>query len=447
MKIRSNIYPYLSFLLCILQTSLYGMELHKPTVASVNMVHPKNLARLNLGANLESTYKENSEDGIPVEIASLLLSEDFSHVCPLSAGKSGFIFSLASIQRIQYFAFRNENAQGTVSVSLANTCWSFESLKWNQNQKAREFSGNGIVRVDLGASEAKYIRIVFNLTKSGRVAAFGMFGQVNQQDYKMKRRADAGLSAEAKAPKDYLNVDFLGSYSGADVAYVSSSSGDGDPSYITDDRLDTGFGFEPKDVTPTWIIDLREQRILNKVVMSIQAPPGTMKIYLLSKLPTEESKTVFSKTHPFFPVHLSGFIFAALGTQMNLSADKGELQIPDSFFENNLPTGTMQTDAGNQTFSIDFQSQSANYLMILFQPKDAGATASIVVNKISAFGSVELDKDQVVIVYEPEPQSQPPLVNSVDGPPANGEDQHNPEESHPRPPELEPLPVPPVISD
>lgn len=377
----------------------HAVELYRPTYDSKDLKRPKNLSRLNLGATMEMSFKNGKEDAVPSEFAAGLLTEDFSLGCPLKAGTTGFIISLGSIQTISQFHFVAEKGSGMVTVSLSNTFWPLENHKWNLNRKTQKFSDEGDVCVDIGFSEAKYIRVEFELPEGGRISSFSILGKAELLDYKLKRAAEVSSKEKAAKKMDYLNFDFANSIGGGEVIYVSSNSNEKSPAYINDDLLSTAFEFDAADNNPTMILSLKESKILNRISLSVDGPEAEVQVYLLNNLPVE----YMAKKHPR---PLNGFIFAALGTQLILPEIKldglaPQFKLSEAFFEKNKPVESYEMKGGRETISVNFKPQPVNYILQRCNPKDRIRSKSFMIHKLSAFGSVEVEKEKYVIVYEP----------------------------------------------
>src|SRR5882724_13329663 len=76
--------------------------------------YPQNLARLDLGAQIESDVPADASSSVP------FLSGDPASVYALRTGATRLLISLAKIENIDSVAFLNREAMGTVKIALSS---------------------------------------------------------------------------------------------------------------------------------------------------------------------------------------------------------------------------------------------------------------------------------------------------------------------------------------
>src|SRR5438034_3254501 len=110
--------------------------------------YPENLARLDLGAQIESDMPGDASSSVP------FLSGDPASVYALRTGTARLLISLAKIENIDSVAFLNSEAKGTVSVATSTAKLSPERPQWHEAMQKELFSG--LISARLGPAEAKY---------------------------------------------------------------------------------------------------------------------------------------------------------------------------------------------------------------------------------------------------------------------------------------------------
>src|SRR5438105_14201395 len=110
--------------------------------------YPQNLARFDLGAQIESDVPADASSSVP------FLSGDPASVYALRAGTTRLLISLAKIENIDSVAFLNNEAKGTVTVATSSAKLSAKSPQWHDEARQIELS-SGLISAKLGPAEAK----------------------------------------------------------------------------------------------------------------------------------------------------------------------------------------------------------------------------------------------------------------------------------------------------
>src|SRR6266480_217690 len=238
--------------------------------------YPQNLARLDLGAQIESDLPADASSSVP------FLSGDPASVYALRTGTTRLLISLAKIENIDSVAFLNSEAKGTVTIALASARLSPESPQWHDAGQVDLSSG--LISARLGPAEAKYVQLTFNVSNPGRIGNLGVYSAAAVSDFTMPRtrKIVAGTSAEAVAKANYNLADL---HVKARTIFVSS----GDDLKLANNMIDgqpgTAYAFAANDAAPAAIIDLGRSVSVNRI--STFSTPGSavVRFYVLDTLP------------------------------------------------------------------------------------------------------------------------------------------------------------------
>src|SRR6267378_3491832 len=159
--------------------------------------YPQNLARLDLGAQIESDLPADASSSLP------FLSGDPASVYSLGTGTTRLLISLAKIENIDSVAFLNSEAKGTVTIATSSAKLSPESPQWHDAGQEELYSG--LISARIGPAEAKYVRLTFNVRSPGRIGSLGIYSAAAVSDFTMPRarKIAAGSSADAMAKANY----------------------------------------------------------------------------------------------------------------------------------------------------------------------------------------------------------------------------------------------------
>ncbi len=150
-----------------------GLTLQKVPPLTVEQApsYPENLARYHLGAQVEAAPKSTPIANLQLSSSSAdqnaaeaaLLCDDPTVGYALPSGSTTLLVSLPKIENIGSVAFLTKGVQGTVSVATSSARLPEGSPQW-RNALEQELS-SGLVRANLGPSEAKYVRLTFHVTR------------------------------------------------------------------------------------------------------------------------------------------------------------------------------------------------------------------------------------------------------------------------------------------
>jgi len=308
--------------------------------------YPQNLARLDLGAQIES-------DLLPADASSSVpfLSGDPASVYALRTGATRLLISLAKIENIDSVAFLNSEAKGTVTIALSSANLSPDSPQWHD--AGQEDLSSGLISSKLGPAEAKYVRLTFNVSNPGRIGNLGVYSAAAVSDFTMPRtrKIVAGTSAEAVAKANYNLADL---HAKARTIFVSS----GDDLKLANNMIDgqpgTAYAFAANDGAPAAIIDLGRSVPVNRI--STFSTPGSAVVtfYVLGALPADNTRNPASA-----------------------------LRIDSQRLAASRAVGT-SSDDGSGRVAVNFEEITGRYVMLVWTPSAQNANLSVA--EVAVFG-------------------------------------------------------------
>jgi len=257
-----------------LSTSSADLVLQKvpPLTVAQAPNYPQNLARFDLGAQIESDVEADASSSVP------FLSGDPASVYALRTGTTRLLISLAKIENINSVAFLNREAKGTVTIALSSAKLSPDSPQWHD--AGQQELSSGLISASIGPAEAKYVRLTLNVRIPGRIGNLGIYSAAAVSDFTMPRARN--VSAEALAKANYNLADL---HAKARTIFVSS----GDDLQLAQNMIDgqpgTSYTFAANDAAPAAIIDLGRSVPVNRI--STFSTPGSavVRFYVLDTLP------------------------------------------------------------------------------------------------------------------------------------------------------------------
>ncbi|MGH8094222.1 MAG: hypothetical protein ACREIF_12245 [Chthoniobacterales bacterium] len=336
--------------------------------------YPENLARYHFGADVKAAphsvplaklqLSSNGEDQNTSETA--LLCDDPTTGYRLPAGASSLLISLSRIENVESVAFLNEGAEGDFAISVSNADVPVNSPEWRSvghgSMSLRAIAAN------IGPGEAKYVKVNFNLSHPGRIAAFGVYATPALSDFTMPRPRK--VSFEENSPSFALiNFNFSDLHSRARGLYASS----GDLEQISnmiDNRATTSYRFAAGDAAPTAVIDLGRERDLSRICALYAAQPGMIEFYVLRTLPDDK---------------------ASEESQVQQISDRGQtgdlpasLRVSEKTLAGLKPVGSV-VSGGEGRAAVDFPQVTGRYIMLKWHPASAQNQAFSVA-QVAAFG-------------------------------------------------------------
>jgi hypothetical protein len=323
--------------------------------------YPQNLARHRLGAQVELASQDNSGSILPVDakLQAALLGDDPTVGYTLPIGRTTLLVSLSAIENIDNISFLNDGVRGDVTVASASAKLPAESPQWHKVSQQELTSG--IVKAKIGPAEAKYVRLTFNITEPGRVAALGLYPTAAVADFTMPRPNKTAIENQSKS-FGLISYNVTDLHAKTRALYVSSGENLKQANNMIDDQASTSFSFAANDVTPTAVIDLGAPTSVRRISAIYSSRQGTINFYVLQTLP--------------------GISVASSSAAENMPPT---LRVTDTVQDNLQPVASIIGD-GTGRAAVDFPATTGRYVMVKWGatgPQDAPFSVA----EIAAFGS------------------------------------------------------------
>ena len=311
-----------------------------PLTIEQSPAYPENLARYHFGAQVEAAPRSNpiaslqlstnSEDNNVAEAA--LLCDDPTVGYALANGKTTLLVSLSKIENIDAVAFLNNGAKGEVAIATSSAKLPAESAQWHE--VSRTEIASDFTQSKIGPSDAKYLRLTFDLTAPGRIAGFGVYSTPSAADFTMPRVRK--VAAGASDSFGLINCNIADVHAKARALYVSSGEELSQANKMIDGQPATAYAFSADDRAPAAIIDLGRTATVNRISAIYSARTGMIDFYVLQSLP---------------------------GVNGNRAAAPRNLRFSDAAFANLRPVGSV-ADKGTGRVAIDFPAVAGRYIMV-----------------------------------------------------------------------------------
>ena len=325
------------------------LVLHKVPALSVEQApaYPENLARRHLGAQVEA-----ASASVDKTAAAALLSGDPTVRYPLAAGSSTLTIALPKIENVDSLSFANSGAKGTVTIATSNAKLPADSPQW---QKAGEQElSSAAVKAKIGPSEAKYVRLTFNVSEPGEIAGFGLYATAAVSDFTKPRVAANNDDSVSLGLISYNRADM---HSKARALYVSSGSDVKQANNMIDEQTETTYSFAAEDGSPTTVIDFGTASTVRRLSAVYAPRAGKMEFYLLKSLPQQIAGATAPET----------------------------VTLDDATFATMTPVGSATDDGSAGRASVDFPETSGRYVMVRWVPAQQGGSFTLA--EIAAIGS------------------------------------------------------------
>ena len=339
--------------------------------------YPQNVARYHLGAEVKAAPRSvpvsqlqlssKTEDQNAAEAA--LLCDDPTTGYQLPIGPTTVLVSLANIENVESLSFQNQGAEGTFEVALSNAEMPANSPEWRSAGK-RSIAGPAVA-LSVGPGEAKYIRLKFDVTKPGRIAALGIYATPALSDFTMPRPSKVSFE-ETSAGFALINFNYSELHARARALYASS----GDVTQanrMLDDQPATSYEFAPGDAAPTAVIDLGQERTLTRLSAVYAPQSGQVEFYVLNNLPR----------------YWEGDAADNFGVQQVANVSQpadlpASLKISDKAFAGLKPVGSVSS-GGEGRAAVDFPEVTGRYIMLKWHPTNA-QNEPFSIAQVAAFG-------------------------------------------------------------
>ncbi|MEO5753774.1 MAG: hypothetical protein ABIR38_03615 [Chthoniobacterales bacterium] len=353
--------------------------------------YPENLARYHFGATIRATPQANglaklelSSNGADLNTSeAALLCDDPTTGYLLPAGVSTILVALPNIENVQSVSFLNEGTEGEFAIMTSNADVPENSPEWRGVEKGT--MSQGPVATKIGPGEAKYVRLTFNISRSGRIAAFGVYATPALSDFTMPRPRKISFE-EQSTTLALINFNFSDVHARARGLYVSSGDATQVNSMI-DDQAATAYQFANGDASPTAVIDLGRERNLSRLSAIYSSQSGSVDFYVLRSLPLSSASSDASDIQRISDVGQSAELPASL-------------RINETAFAGLKPVGSV-VSTGEGRASVNFPEVVGRYVMLKWHPADAQNDAFSVA-QVAAFGPAQRSTGSIGDVEEAE---------------------------------------------
>ena len=301
--------------------------------------YPQNLARYEFGARIEAMPRIhparlqlslNSEDENTSEAA--LLCDDPTVGYPLATGSTTLLISLSKIENIDKISFFNGGARGEVAVATSSARLAADSPRWHKVMGQALTSNVMIVKV--GPSDAKYVKLTFNIAEAGRIARLGVYSTPAIADFTMPRvLRTIQDNSEGIA---FISYNLSDVHAKARALYVSSGTDLQQANNMIDNQPGTTYSFSADDGAPTAVIDLSNATTVRRVSATYSPREARVDFYVLPTLP---------------------------GAQGDHAASSKTLSLSDNVLAGLKPVGSVADD-GKGRASVDFEPVTGRYVVV-----------------------------------------------------------------------------------
>ena len=367
-SLHAQICPFACCLFLGHASGLFAAELVLEKVPPLTVeqapAYPQNLARYYLGAKVEAApqsqpiaalqLSSKSEDTNTAEAA--LLCDDPTVGYALPSGSTTLLVSFAKIENVDSISFLNRGAKGDVKIAISSAKLPADNPQWHDVSQ-QELTSDA-VKAKLGPSEAKYVRLIFDVTEPGRIAGFGVYCTATVSDFTMARPRKLNVQ-EKPDSFGLISYSLTDLHAKARALYVSSGEDLKQANTMIDGQPTTSFTFAPTDVVPTAIIDLGKNTTLRRISALYSSRPGSIDFFVLRSLPGSGRETTAE------------------------NAPK-TLHFDDSTVADLKPVGSV-VDDGSGRAAIDFPETTGRYIMLKWNPKEQQDTPFSVA-EVATFG-------------------------------------------------------------
>jgi hypothetical protein len=357
--------PLVCSLLSLGATGLLAADLTFQKVPPLTVeqapAYPENVARYHFGAEVQAApvthpiaslqLSKNSEDNNVSEAA--LLCDDATVGYALTTGKTTVLISLSKIENIDTISFLNSEAKGEVVIATASAKLPADSAQWHE--LSRQEIASKFVQAKIGPSDAKYIRLTFDISSPGRIAGLGVFSTPVVADFTMPRIRKVASGSDSV---ELIATSLADVHTKARAFYVSSGANLKDANKMIDGQSSTSYAFSSDDRTPAVIIDLGKTTFISRISAIYSAQEGMIDFYVLQNLPG----------------------------LTNRAAAPQSLRLNGNALNELRPVGSI-ADKGTGRVAIDFPAVAGRYIMVKWTPAVQG-TGAFSIAEVAAFGGV-----------------------------------------------------------
>lgn len=317
---------------------------------------PKNVARWHMGASLTlsdgQTIHPQSARRFP---EGALLADDDTLTYELGPGTTEFIIELGDFHRLSRMGFMSQGASGTVSISTSAVKLDAGSAQWQQGAAAQSFSAGQALSVEFAEADAKFVRLVFNVSSPGPIGSLLLAGATSVADTAFASDLYDIQQVRSLTDDQRNDFDFGALHAGARVAFISGGEPDEARAMIDDDPT-TIFNFSRSDGIV--IIDLNRIAWIEDISVLSSSGAGTLEVYTFAALPGQ------------------------------VDPESGTWQLPASFFQDSTPAGVSDPASSDGRLQVTLPGAEARIVVLRSQ---GGGSTPPSFSEISVVGPVPSD--------------------------------------------------------
>src|ERR1700730_13777613 len=289
-SLHAQICPFACCLFLGHASGLFAAELVLEKVPPLTVeqapAYPQNLARYYLGAKVEAApqsqpiaalqLSSKSEDTNTAEAA--LLCDDPTVGYALPSGSTTLLVSFAKIENVDSISFLNRGAKGDVKIAISSAKLPADNPQWHDVSQ-QELTSDA-VKAKLGPSEAKYVRLTFDVTEPGRIAGLGVSCAETVAELPSGRPRKLNVQ-EKPDSFGLISYSLTDLHARARALYVSSGEDLTQANNMIDDQPATSFTFASTDAAPAAVIDLGKVTTLQRISAVYAPQQGRVDFYVL----------------------------------------------------------------------------------------------------------------------------------------------------------------------
>jgi len=391
--------------------SIQLIEVPEPTQEEL-LDHPKNLARWHMKATMYdasggSLDPLNWEETDSAQSMGALLTDDPTARYAIAPGQSRFVIDLGDFFIIERFNFKSFTAQGDAQLYYSESLEPPNARAWKTLGQHASFTSETIVTPTFQPTETRYLMVVLDISRGGDIGNLGAFGNLSLAEVRLAksdRDENTATDTSRGTDRNAVKLNYASASADSRIAYVSSGEAPASIAMIDDD-VETFYRFDEADEENVVIIDLQEQREVNRVSMLFASGPGEFNFYVLNRLPDDLQETLDQQKEtaqddmamiqnngrwePLLLAQAGGESLGAI-TDFASGAFVAVFQIPADVFQSLPPTVQQSVQGSEERFRIDFSNLQGQFLIIRFVPTSPGS--GLTVYEISLMGDVSADE-------------------------------------------------------
>ncbi|MEO0793560.1 MAG: hypothetical protein AAFX93_00270 [Verrucomicrobiota bacterium] len=388
----------------------------------------KNLARWHMNAVMYDASADflnpiTWEETDSTESLGALMTDDPTAAFSAPVGISRFVIDLSDFYIIDRFNFKNFTAVGSVQLFYSDSLNTPDAKSWVAVDDPQSFDSEAVLSPTFTPFESRYLMVLLDITQPGDIGNMGAFGNLSLAEVKLganKRDEDIAVDTSAKTNAKPVKFNYASAGADSRVTYVSSGVA-GEANSMIDDDVESFYDFEGGDEESIVIVDLGEQREVNRVSMLFDSPPGEFDFFIVNKLPDDVQKAIDDAETGSNATNSNGSLSKpadddmamiynngrleplllaqngggdAIGSIVSFTADAifNTVQLPAGFFSSLTPTVQEAVTGSDERFRLDFSNLSGRFLIVRFTPSP-GSPGGLRVYEISLMGDVSADDE------------------------------------------------------